>query len=248
MLILSLLIPFIIGSVFLLYTTVHCLCKKYRLISLIRRCETQQESILLIISDLKFGYSIDSDSDTRKFVQKFRSIEPDRPIDLILHTTGGSSTNSKIMIDTLLNHKGPIRAYIPFEAYSAGTLIALTADELHIHTLAHLSKIDSQMVIDRQLENGIPVGLMRTVKKINSIHSRLAEQFYNDDLCTLAAIFKKGTYDKYQQTQIINYLVNGSTSHGYPLSFNEIKEIGLNIDNNIPSIIEEILREHQEIQ
>jgi len=211
--------------------------------NLITQWENLYGSTLLIIHDVEQEscYSIESSRDTSNFVKKVKSIAPDRSIDLILHTKGGSSTNSKIMIDALLNHTAPFRAYIPIEAYSAGTLIALAADELHMDALAHLSKIDTQMIVDRQLENSVPVGLMRSLKHLNEIHGRVANQFYNDDLQVLKAIFKKGNYDNYQQTQIINHLVDGPLSHGYPISYAEIKEMGLNVDNVIPPLIEKIL-------
>lgn len=192
-------------------------------------------------------YKIDSDKDTTRFIRKFKDIEPTQPIDILLHTRGGSSSNSKLIIDALLNHKGRIRVYIPTVAYSAGTLIALTGDEIYMHQLAHISKIDTQMTMLSDLYSlSIPVDILRAIPHENvnhslAIHSKMAEQSANDDFKTLMTIFKKKTFTNLQKDQITKQLLLGTMSHEYPISFTEVKEIGLDVKCEIPPQAELIL-------
>jgi ClpP class serine protease len=66
------------------------------------------------------------------------------PIDIILHTLGGDALAAEMVADALKSHKGPVRAYVPYIAMSAGTMIALAAKELHMGSTATLGPIDTQ--------------------------------------------------------------------------------------------------------
>lgn len=65
-------------------------------------------------------------------------------IDVILHTLGGDALAAEMIAGALKSHKGKTTVYVPYIAMSAGTMVALAADELVIDTHATLGPIDTQ--------------------------------------------------------------------------------------------------------
>ena len=66
------------------------------------------------------------------------------PIDIVLHTLGGDALAAEMVADAIRSHKGPTRAYVPYIAMSAGTMIALAAKDLYMGSTATLGPIDTQ--------------------------------------------------------------------------------------------------------
>jgi len=69
----------------------------------------------------------------------------ERSLDLIIHSPGGSAEAAEQMIDYLRTRFDYIRAIIPLQAKSAGTMIALGCDEVVIGTYSELGPIDPQI-------------------------------------------------------------------------------------------------------
>lgn len=91
------------------------------------------------------GYESLGEKDARAFVDIMRTIPPETHITLILKTMGGSMTSAEVIVHALLQHPGKVSVYIPYICMSAGTLIALAADEIFMDPNAFCGPIDPQM-------------------------------------------------------------------------------------------------------
>jgi hypothetical protein len=160
----------------------------------------------------------------------------DENIDILLNTNGGSGYNAKIMVDILMNHHGRRRVYIPYKAYSCGTLIALVGDEIYMDKNAHLSPFDGQIELDDVM---VPVNILCTSEK-NDVRAKMAKKDAYADRVMLDVIFEK-LYTQRQQDKIIAGFLCTELPHSYPISVNEARKRGLDaISCDIPKELYEI--------
>lgn len=71
--------------------------------------------------------------------------DKNRPIDLVLDTLGGSLDSAFRIILFLSQFTSRLRVYVPRRAKSAGTLIAVGAQELYLAPFAELGPLDTQI-------------------------------------------------------------------------------------------------------
>ena len=84
-------------------------------------------------------------SDKDGIVEAIRKL-PKGPLDIILHSPGGSLEATESIVDILRMKFNDIRIFIPNTAKSAATMMALSADEIYLASSAELGPIDPQMV------------------------------------------------------------------------------------------------------
>lgn len=94
------------------------------------------------------GVSIDLD-DKKAFIQATSDISPG-PLDILLHSPGGSPTAAESIVHLLRSFYKPIRFLIPDIAKSAATMLALSGDEILMDASAELGPIDPQLVLSRE--------------------------------------------------------------------------------------------------
>ena len=78
---------------------------------------------------------------------------PSGPLDILLHSPGGSLEATESIVDILRPKFSDIRFFIPNAAKSAATMLALSGDEIYLASSAELGPIDPQIVSRR--ESGI---------------------------------------------------------------------------------------------
>lgn len=174
-------------------------------------------------------------------IQKlFSELDENKTIDLVIHTNGGDVSSAKVICDVLLNHKGPIRIYVPYRAYSGGTMLSLCGTELYLDKNAHLSPFDPQLygfpsesiigaLRGRELsECSEPGSVLKDMcekanKLINSVFERIKDK--HDD--------SKKIYDN---------LVSGNLSHSHILNIEECRDIGIKLNEGIPDKMKEIIK------
>lgn len=71
----------------------------------------------------------------------------EKELDLILHSPGGSPEAAEQMVNYLRTQFGYIRAFIPLQAKSAATMIALGCDEIVLGQHSELGPIDPQILV-----------------------------------------------------------------------------------------------------
>lgn len=89
------------------------------------------------------GIQIDLDDKTG-FLQALSDIEPG-PLDVLLHSPGGSPTATESIVTLLRSKFSPIRFIVPHTAKSAATMLALSGDEILLGDAAELGPIDPQL-------------------------------------------------------------------------------------------------------
>ncbi len=71
----------------------------------------------------------------------------ERELDLIIHSPGGAPEAAQQMVDYLRTQFDHIRAFVPLQAKSAATMIALGCDEIVLGLHSELGPIDPQILV-----------------------------------------------------------------------------------------------------
>lgn len=186
-------------------------------------------------------------------------------IDLVMDTTGGSVESSDIIIKLLLSYRGEINVFIPYYAYSAGTLISLIGDKIYMNEYSMMSPTDPQVeFIDSEFTELVSVNsiikLVKT-KGIKNVSDTFGLQYfeykkmYVENITTLRNIFmtknknniNKKNNNKYIShnaiKNIIKNLGSGNMSHHIPFLKDELIRMKLPVCNeNVPETIMTILQ------
>lgn len=72
------------------------------------------------------------------------------PLDVLLHSPGGSPTATESVVALLRSRFNPIRFIVPNVAKSAATMLALSGNEILMSPSGELGPIDPQMLINRE--------------------------------------------------------------------------------------------------
>lgn len=87
-----------------------------------------------------------SESDKTGFMSALNGVDKAKGLDLILHTPGGSVSDTESLVSYLLNFfDRDIRVIVPQIAQSAGTMIALASKEIVMGRQSRLGPIDPQV-------------------------------------------------------------------------------------------------------
>ena len=98
------------------------------------------------------GPSVQIELDDKTGILQATSDIPDGPLDVLIHSPGGSPTATQSIVYLLRSRFDPIRFIIPHTAKSAATMLALSGNEILLGEAAELGPIDPQlqMVIDQR--------------------------------------------------------------------------------------------------
>lgn len=167
-----------------------------------------------------------------KFLAK---VDPDQDIDLILHTGGGLGTAGYQIAQALKSHRGRVTVFVPYFAYSAGTIISLAADEIVMSPDAVLGPIDAQL-------GGVPaaafLSLLRykPASRIRADNLAIALEYranseadHSNSVALMLPRYQRSTADR-----IVRRLNDGALTHGYPVSCSEASQLGLRVRCDMP--------------
>lgn len=84
--------------------------------------------------------------DVHGFMQVCHELEG-RDVDLILHSPGGQAEAAEQIVEYLRTQFDSIRCFVPMQAKSAATMIALACDELYLGHHSELGPIDPQLAL-----------------------------------------------------------------------------------------------------
>jgi len=85
-------------------------------------------------------------SDKDGIIESTRTL-PSGPLDIILHSPGGSLDATESIVDIIRKKFKDVRFFIPNAAKSAATMWTLSGDEIFLASSAELGPIDPQMII-----------------------------------------------------------------------------------------------------
>ncbi|WP_456416861.1 SDH family Clp fold serine proteinase [Methanocaldococcus sp.] len=180
-------------------------------------------------------YRFISIEDSEEVLRAIRSAPKDKPIDLIIHTPGGLVLAATQIAKALKSHPAETRVIVPHYAMSGGTLIALAADKIIMDENAVLGPVDPQL------------GQYPAPSIVKTVEQKGVEKV-DDQTLILADIAKKAINqvqnfiynllkDKYGEEKakkLSRILTEGRWTHDYPITVEEAKKLGLDVDTNVP--------------
>lgn len=124
--------------------------------------------------------SLDKD-DTLGFVELLHNVEPNKDLDVLLHTRGGDIDAAEKLISMVRIKvgSGQLRLVVPDQAKSAGTLLALGADKIVMSDSSELGPIDPQIMLNDGHGNMIPHSVLHYLDAYDA-HSLALRQNPND--------------------------------------------------------------------
>src|SRR5579883_2026604 len=142
----------VIGSTTLTVLTLgigcYCYCRKSK-----KKDEPKGDNVLRLMDKVDHVWSIfdlfspkvDAFDTPFLMCKKIKEMSPDKPIKLVLCTNGGNVVHCEKMLKQLRKHPRGYVAYIKNECFSAGTILALGANEIVMKDDSYLGKIDPQI-------------------------------------------------------------------------------------------------------
>ena len=209
-----------------------------RVISMIHRQETMS------FLGIPFARYIDIE-DSEAVLRAIRMTPADMPIDLVLHTPGGLVLASEQIACALKRHKGKVTVFIPHYAMSGGSLIAMAADEIMMDPNAVLGPVDPQL--------GGPQGYYPAVSILKALEQPNPNR--DDQTLILGDVAKKAIDQVYQTVyslllkhntpekadEIAKMLSEGRWTHDYPIDFEQAKEMGLPVNEQMLKEVYELM-------
>jgi len=210
--------------------------RKSRIIALIHRQETMS---LLGIPLVKYINIEDSEA----VLRAIRLTDPNMPIDIILHTPGGLVLAAEQISFALIRHKAKVTVFVPHYAMSGGTMISMAADEIIMDENAVLGPVDPQLV------QYPAVSILKVLKnkdknKIDDetmILADIAEKAIRQVRIFVEKLLVENKCSKEKAEKLAQTLTEGRWTHDYPITFEEAKELGLCVSNEMPKEIYELM-------
>ncbi|NNE39386.1 MAG: hypothetical protein HKN14_00545 [Marinicaulis sp.] len=209
--------------------------RKSRVIAVVHR---QEPMGLLGIPMLRY---IDL-NDAEDVLQAIRMTPPNKPLEFVLHTPGGLVLPALQIARAIKAHPGRTTVFVPHYAMSGGTLIALSADEIILSEHAVLGPIDPQI-------GGLPAASVVRVAQEKPIQSTDDYTLVLADVGAMAITqlqsaareLLTGTVSDNAAISIAEQLSSGRWTHDYPIAYGEAREIGLNVSNQMPADIMQLM-------
>lgn len=168
-----------------------------------------------------------------------------KDIDLYLHTPVGEIFATQSISRLLRNHKGKLRAVVPFYSMSGGTYLALSCDEVYLSDTACLGAVDPQ------IGNLFKFGSAKAWDKILKFKGKKAEdssisfayigkQYTKTMKQNLKVLLKDKIKDEKLLKKAIDTLTSGDIEHGYPFIKEDLRKIGLEVKDLEPHMYEAV--------
>ncbi|MFP3286745.1 MAG: ATP-dependent Clp protease proteolytic subunit [Acidilobus sp.] len=225
---------------------------RLRLISLIER-KYGHRVITMIHRQERIGllgvpvYRYISIEDSEAVLSAIRTTPSNVPIMLILHTPGGLVLAASQIARALKAHPARKVVVVPHYAMSGGTLIALAADEIIMDPNASLGPLDPQL--------GGPNGMYLPAPSVLRAVELKGRDKVDDQTLILADVAEKAIRqtkelvvelikDKVGEEkakQIADRLVGGYYTHDYPITVDQLREMGLKVSTNVPPEVYDLM-------
>jgi len=179
-------------------------------------------------------------SDAHKLLAELKKTSQDKNIVLVIHSPGGELLAGMQIAKMLKNWKGKVSVVVPYYAMSAGTLIALSADEIYANEATTFGPIDPQIPVNPEKQKfASAVDILKSCN--NSQRLKLEEKV----LCEVSKksvnqvkefLEKEILKDKPERTKekIIQTLLYTEKTHDFPFFVEDLKKLGLNVKKEIP--------------
>jgi ClpP class serine protease len=183
--------------------------------------------------------------DSEQVLRAIKLTDPKVPIDLILHTPGGLVLATEQIAMALCKHVGKVTVFVPHYAMSGGTLLALAADELVMDDNAVLGPVDPQLgqwpassilkVVEQKAVNEIDDQTLI----LADVARKAVGQIRNLILSILS--HKQIPPEPKVAESLADLLSSGVWTHDYPISVEDIKEMGLKVSTEVPQEVYQLM-------
>jgi len=221
----------------------------------IRKIEDKRKSRVITMIHRQEGFSFlgipfmryISIEDSERVLRAIRLTPYEMPIDIILHTPGGLVLAAEQIATALVRHKGKVTVIVPHFAMSGGTFIALAADEIIMDPNAVLGPVDPQL-------GGYPAAsILKVVREKKEkaddktlIMADVSEKALEQVKRKVTEILTTKGMDREKAQRIAEELSQGKWTHDYPLFGEDLKNMGLNVNMEVPSEVYELMDLYQQ--
>jgi len=155
---------------------------------------------------------------------------PMGPVDLFLHTPGGNVDATEKIISILKQRTTGYRVIVPSWAKSAGTVLALSAEEIVVGVNSELGPIDPQW---RTANGAVPCELLANDPTQPPHIQQMAGMYVQRNRNLAKQLLSKGMMSGKTPQEIDDVLSkisssNGYMSHGAVIDYSGAKSLGLN--------------------
>lgn len=230
-----------------------------RLIDLIGRRSEGRET--LVITDEWWGDEVsrldeklrphlfDINEDVR-LMKRVSRLEPERELELVITSEGGGIAPSDAIV-RMLEEREFTTAQVPYQAYSAATLISLACRRLKMGVYAMLSPFDPQLWFqlphtkDKQFASAHWIeaagrdygGGMDGVSDQMKLAALDAEVYHRDNIATTRRVLG-GRYSEPIVEEVVEELCSGKHPHSKPYHRRDLETLGLEVEDLDPEIWE----------
>ena len=180
--------------------------------------------------------------DSEEILRAIKLTDKTVPINLILHTPGGLVLAARQIAHALGRHEAKVTVFVPHYAMSGGTLISLAADEIVMDPNAVLGPVDPQ------LSEYPAASILKAVaqKDKNEIDDKtlILADISEKALVQLKDAVRKILRDKMDAQKadaLAETLATGTWTHDYPLTYEELIELGLPVSTDMPEEVYEFM-------
>jgi ClpP class serine protease len=180
--------------------------------------------------------------DSEEILRAIKLTDKTVPINLILHTPGGLVLAARQIAHALGRHEAKVTVFVPHYAMSGGTLISLAADEIVMDPNAVLGPVDPQ------LSEYPAASILKAVsqKDKNEIDDKtlILADISEKALVQLKDAVRKILNDKMDAQKaaaLAETLATGTWTHDYPLTYEELIELGLPVSTDMPAEVYEFM-------
>ena len=180
--------------------------------------------------------------DSEEVLRAIKMTDTNIPVDIILHTPGGLVLAAEQIAYALAKRKGNVTVFIPHYAMSGGTMIALAADEIVMDENAVLGPVDPQV-------GNFPAASILKVLEDKPVKDIDDETLIKADISRKAIAQVKTTiqriaccqYSEESAKALSEKLASGQWTHDYPINFEEAKELGFKMSDDMPEEIYKLM-------
>ncbi len=189
---------------------------------------SSSERLIVVAPDPRLGINFETAVET---VAAMKSLKPG-PVALAVHTLGGQASAVAYLARAIRTSPHVVTAYVPYVAMSGGTIVALAADSLVMDRAAVLGPVDPQFAWG-------PGHILRELLQRSSEH--LSEEYFIAGREAEKAIAETGSLlgELGVPSEARGRLINGDTTHGHSITFDEAVELGLAVQEGVPGEIRE---------
>jgi ClpP class serine protease len=211
---------------------------------LIRRIEEVRGSRVVCVIH---GENMENDqfnfADLEDVLSALVASDPTRPLDIILHTQGGNSFAGRQIARAIKAHSARKTVFVPYFAMSAGTRVALAADQIVMGAQATLGPIDTQLygMPAPSILQLLALKPQEAIKDEFLILAEEARKIMAEGRATACDLLQ-GTYTLDGSCAIADEMIGGKWSHGFPIMAPVAKALGLNVSTDLPDIFYDLVR------